>query len=189
MSTVNFLIIVAITEVTKPFSGRLRPDFLALCQPSNLASPGADSSASTPLAESATALGDVHLGQQVTDCTNPDQEAVRDGRLVGLVLHVVFFLLCCCCCCSAALCAVLSSTVEACSIVRKHSVQNSSSVKACSAVTLLLQICHTVGHDQQGYLCTACCRLLGRHSAGCCRVHEGLLPKAFSPAATPYRAS
>jgi hypothetical protein len=26
---VNFIIVVAVTEITKPFSGRLRPDFLA----------------------------------------------------------------------------------------------------------------------------------------------------------------
>jgi membrane-associated phospholipid phosphatase len=75
---VSFIIVVAITEITKPFSGRLRPDFLARCQPSSLIDPS--SNFQSVLSAHASALGRLHLGQIAGDCTG-DPEAVSDGRL------------------------------------------------------------------------------------------------------------
>lgn len=75
---VSFLIIVAITEITKPFSGRLRPDFLARCQPSNLIDP--TSNVATVVSAHAATLGPIHLGQVATNCQG-SEETVQDGRL------------------------------------------------------------------------------------------------------------
>jgi membrane-associated phospholipid phosphatase len=75
---VSFLIVVAITEITKPFSGRLRPDFLARCQPSSLAD--ASSNFQTVVSAHAATLGPLHLGQIASDCTGPT-DVVDDGRL------------------------------------------------------------------------------------------------------------
>lgn len=76
---------VAVVEISKPFSGRLRPDFLARCQPAELANNSSGSTGgytSTQNSNVAQAtLGPVHVGQVVNDCTNPDGEVVRDGRL------------------------------------------------------------------------------------------------------------
>lgn len=75
---VSFVIVVAITEITKPFSGRLRPDFLHRCQP-----PGLIDSASnfaSPLSQHSASFSGLHLGQVVGSCT-ADEGIVRAGRL------------------------------------------------------------------------------------------------------------
>jgi hypothetical protein len=82
---IAFVIVLAVVEISKPFSGRLRPDFLARCQPAELSNNSSGSTGgytSTQGGNVAQAtLGSVHVGQVVTDCTNPDKEAIRDGRL------------------------------------------------------------------------------------------------------------
>lgn len=82
---INWLVILAIVEITKPFSGRLRPDFLARCQPSQLMGSGGtaggqySSTLSSNLSQST--LGPVHLGQTAGDCSNTHHDTVKDGRL------------------------------------------------------------------------------------------------------------
>lgn len=77
----NFIIIVAITEVTKPFSGRLRPDFLSRCHPPDFE--GASSDVNTLLSDHAASLGKLYVGQVAGACTNPNQDIINDGRLVS----------------------------------------------------------------------------------------------------------
>lgn len=76
---VSFIIIVTITEITKPFSGRLRPDFLARCQPRDLFD--ANSTFVSVVSQHAATLGPIHFGQLASDCTNPSAETVLQGRL------------------------------------------------------------------------------------------------------------
>lgn len=79
---INFVVVLAIVEVTKPFSGRLRPDFIARCQPAALGANGTGGDVfSSTLNPNAGTLSSIHLGQIATDCTNPNSEAIKDGRL------------------------------------------------------------------------------------------------------------
>lgn len=78
---VNFVIIAAIAETTKSFSGDLRPDFLARCQPAPpVGSPPGD--LANHISNAAVRLGAVHIGE-IARCTNPDTGAVREGRFVS----------------------------------------------------------------------------------------------------------
>jgi hypothetical protein len=81
---ISFVVVLAIVEITKPFSGRLRPDFLARCQPAGLNTGGNstgpyNSALGGNLGQAI--LGPVHLGQVAGDCTNPNHDTVKDGRL------------------------------------------------------------------------------------------------------------
>lgn len=79
------MVVIAVVEITKPFSGRLRPDFLARCQPAQLANSGTaaggqyQSVLNNDLSKAT--LGPIHVGQIAGDCTNTDHDTVKDGRL------------------------------------------------------------------------------------------------------------
>lgn len=75
--------LLSLAEITKPFSGRLRPDFLARCQPAELggAEPINGPTFSPTFSSSAPSLAGFRLGQTAGPCTNDDHAAVRDGRL------------------------------------------------------------------------------------------------------------
>eukprot|EP00878_Enallax_costatus_P000743 GHUV01000859.1.p1 GENE.GHUV01000859.1~~GHUV01000859.1.p1 ORF type:complete len:406 (+),score=47.39 GHUV01000859.1:224-1441(+) len=75
---VSFVIVVAITEITKPFSGRLRPDFLHRCQPAGIMDPS--SNVATTLSQHAATFAGVHFGQVAGACQS-DEALVHDGRL------------------------------------------------------------------------------------------------------------
>jgi hypothetical protein len=80
---ISWVVVIAVVEITKPFSGRLRPDFLARCQPRELANATAtgdifSSTLGSGLSEAT--LGPVHLGQVVSECTNPSVDTVKQGR-------------------------------------------------------------------------------------------------------------
>ncbi|KAF8067409.1 MCM5 [Scenedesmus sp. PABB004] len=77
---VSFVIVVAVTEITKPFSGRLRPDWLSRCQPADAVDP-ASNVTTAALGGHAAALGPQHIGQLAGPCTNPSEATLRDGRL------------------------------------------------------------------------------------------------------------
>lgn len=80
---ISWVVVIAVVEITKPFSGRLRPDFIARCQPMELvnASFTGDMFSSTlGSGLSEATLGPVHLGQTVGKCTNPSLETVKQGR-------------------------------------------------------------------------------------------------------------
>eukprot|EP00879_Flechtneria_rotunda_P000384 GHRR01000476.1.p1 GENE.GHRR01000476.1~~GHRR01000476.1.p1 ORF type:complete len:402 (+),score=52.39 GHRR01000476.1:347-1552(+) len=76
-----FLIVVALTEITKPFSGRLRPDFLSRCHPAAQGIVGPGTNYTEVLGPNAAPLGPLHLGQTIDDCTNPNKDEINDGRL------------------------------------------------------------------------------------------------------------
>jgi hypothetical protein len=79
---VNFVIVVAITETTKSFSGDLRPDFLARCQPAPPSgSPPGD--VSNHISDAAVQLSAVHIGE-IASCTNPNTDQIREGRFVSM---------------------------------------------------------------------------------------------------------
>jgi hypothetical protein len=82
---ISFVVVVAVAEISKAFSGRLRPDFLARCQPQELVENSAANTgpyaSNLPPVLSRTTLGPVHLGQVAGACTNPNLEEVKDGRL------------------------------------------------------------------------------------------------------------
>jgi hypothetical protein len=82
---ISFVVVVAITEISKAFSGRLRPDFLARCQPKELVENSTGGSlpytSNLPPVLAGTTLGPVHLGRIAGACNNPNLETVRNGRL------------------------------------------------------------------------------------------------------------
>jgi hypothetical protein len=80
-ASVNFIIVVAITETTKSFSGELRPDFLARCQPAPPdGSPPGD--AANHISDAAVRMGAVHIGE-IARCTNTHMDTVKQGRFVS----------------------------------------------------------------------------------------------------------
>ncbi|WIA33282.1 hypothetical protein OEZ86_006423 [Tetradesmus obliquus] len=76
---INFVIVVAISETTKSFSGDLRPDFLARCQPAPPEGSPPGGRVSNHISDAAVPLSAVHLGD-IASCTNPNLDAVREGR-------------------------------------------------------------------------------------------------------------
>lgn len=113
---ISFLVVIAIVEITKPFSGRLRPDFLARCQPAGLNNGG--TAGSTQPYNSAlggnlaqATLGPVHLGQVAGDCTNPHHDTVKDGRLRCAQQHHPAVTACAACACRSHVAYIHGNTI------------------------------------------------------------------------------
>lgn len=77
------MIVVAISETTKSFSGDLRPDFLARCQPAPPEGSPPGGRVSNHISDTAVPLSAVHLGD-IASCTNPNLDTVRQGRFVSI---------------------------------------------------------------------------------------------------------